>query len=87
MKKFLSIILITVTTMAMGVSLASCEKEDYGYYDVEKHLFGEWESDSIQTNERNGIVWVSATDCAERQAFGQSLPHDCEAQGRQILSS
>lgn len=57
MKKFLSIILITVATMAMGVSLASCEKEDYGYYDVEKHLFGEWESDSIQTNERNGIVW------------------------------
>lgn len=52
-------LLAALCLMAAG-TLLSCDNEDYGYYEVEKSLFGEWESDSIATTEPNGIVLYHA---------------------------
>lgn len=57
MKKIFSFLLMAAMLLAVGASVTSCEEEDYGYYKVEKALFGEWESDELETNESNGIVW------------------------------
>ena len=72
MKKIFSFLLMAAMLLAVGASVTSCEEEDYGYYKVEKALFGEWESDELETNESNGIEWhrvVSLADSAERQIF------------------
>lgn len=60
MKKILSVILVVVAMMGIGICLTSCEGEDDGYNDVAKHFFGEWETDSLETSEPNGIVWYLA---------------------------
>lgn len=55
MKK--TIIWLIAFICIVGIGLTSCENEDYEYYKVEQTLFGEWESDTIKTNETNGIIF------------------------------
>lgn len=56
MKKKIKMMMLLVVLMAAGVCINSCSDDDYGYYKVEKALFGEWETDPIESTENNGIV-------------------------------
>ena len=58
MKNWLCAALLVV---GAGMGMTACSSDDdYGYYDTEKSLFGEWETDTIDTQERNGIVLYHA---------------------------
>lgn len=48
--------MIVVCVAMMSTCLASCQKDDCGYYETEKALFGQWETDEIATAENNGIT-------------------------------
>ncbi len=56
MKKKIKMMLLLMMMTAACVSVNSCSDDDYGYYKVEKSLFGEWETDPIESTESNGIV-------------------------------
>lgn len=57
MKNWLCAALLVV---GAGMGMTACSDDDYGYYDTEKSLFGEWETDTLDSQEPNGIILYHA---------------------------